>query len=291
MRQAPADRSRNAEAILWALLAAGLFALAAAMAKRAILDFHVLQILFFRQIIVLASAVPVISRDFPACLRTSQPGWHLLRLMGAFTALSCGIWAVAVLPLTTALTLGFAQVFFGVGLAALLLGEPVGRHRIGAVIAGFVGILVILRPGLDGLILPGAPIPLAGALGAAVAIIAVRRLAQTETTASLLTYQAVFVGLLAGIPLLWLWQTPDMRGLALLLAIGGTATLGQWLGIRALRLGEVSVIGPIEYTKIIYAAGFGLVFFGEIPDLFTVIGAVIISAAALSILKREARPR
>ncbi len=281
----------NIQGALWALLATGVFAMVAALAKLAVAEYHVLQILFFRQMMVLLSALPSISRDFPQSLKTQHPVMHVARLMGAFVALSCGIWAVAVLPLTTAITLGFAKAFFVALLAMRFLGEPVGTHRIGAVIVGFIGVLVVMRPGLAGVIDAHFLIPLAGALGAAVAMTSVRRLSQSESTATLLVYQAVFVGVLAGVPLFWLWQTPDLEGFVLLIAMSGLATLGQWVGVQALRLGEASVIGTIQYTQLIFAALLGIVVFGEWPDASTLTGAGIIILSAVYILRREARAR
>ena len=278
----------NVRGVLWALLATGVFATVAAMAKVAVTEFHVLQILFFRQVIVFLSSLPSIAKSFPNSLKTRHPGIHAMRLLGAFVALSASIWAVAVLPLTTAITLAFAQVFFVALLAAWFLDESVGLHRIGAVIAGFVGVVVVMRPGVDGLINLYALIPLAGALGASIAVISVRRLSQTESTATLLVYQALFVGLLAGIPLFWVWVTPDLTGLIVLLTMGLLATIGQWAGVKALRLGEASVIGNIQYTQLIYAAILGYAVFGEVPDAYTLVGAAIIVASALYIVHREA---
>jgi drug/metabolite transporter (DMT)-like permease len=281
-------RIENVQAVLWALLATGLFATVAAMAKVAVTEYHVLQILFFRQIVVFLSALPSIAKSFPQSLKTAHPGIHTVRLLGAFVALSTSIWAVAVLPLTTAITLAFAQVFFVAILALWLLNEPVGLYRIGAVIVGFIGVVVVMRPGVDGLIDVTAFIPLVGALGAAFAVISVRKLSETESTATLLIYQAVFVGMLAGIPLFWLWKTPDFSGLLFLLSMGVLATIGQWVGVKALRMGEASVIGNIQYTQLIYATILGYALFGEIPDAYTLIGAAIIICSALFIIHREA---
>jgi len=280
--------STNLQGILWALLATGLFATVAAMAKFAVTEYHVLQILLFRQMVVLLSSVPTIAKDFPGALKTERPGLHAVRLLGAFVALSTSIWAVAVLPLTTAITLTFAQVFFVALLAMWFLKEPVGRHRISAVLVGFIGVIVVMRPGIDGLVNIYALIPLAGAVGAAFAVISVRRLSQSEPTATLLFYQAVFVGLLAGIPLIWLWVTPDLFGLFFLIAMGVLATVGQWVGVKALRLGEASVIGSIQYTQLIYAAILGYAIFDEVPDVFTSTGAAVIIGSALYIVHREA---
>lgn len=280
--------SPNLQGILWALLATGLFATVAAMAKYAVSEYHVLQILFFRQVIVFLSSLPTIAKDFPQALKTKHPWLHVVRLVGAFVALSTSIWAVAVLPLTTAITLAFAQVFFVALLAMWFLKEPVGWHRIAAVLVGFIGVVTVMRPGVDGLIDIRTFIPLAGAAGAAVAVISVRRLSQSESTATLLFYQAAFVGLLAGLPLIWLWVTPDLFGLFYLIAMGALATTGQWVGVQALRLGEASVIGNIQYTQLIYVAILGYLIFNEIPDQYTLIGAAFIIASALYIVHREA---
>ncbi|RBW50451.1 EamA/RhaT family transporter [Phaeobacter gallaeciensis] len=279
--------SNNVRGILWALLATGLFAVTGAMAKIAVTEYHVLQILFFRQIVVFMSALPAITASFPESLKTHHPGWHAIRLVGAFVALSSGIWAVAVLPLTTAITLGFVQVFFVALLSAQILRERVGAQRLVAICAGFLGVVIILRPGTGGVADWNAFIPIAGAMGAAVAVISVRKLSQTESTATLLAYQSIFVGVLAAIPLPWFWKTPDLIGFSFLLAMGVIATGGQWFGVKALRLAEASVIGNIQYMQLIYASLLGFVIFDEVPDLFTISGAVVIVGSALYLLHHE----
>lgn len=277
----------NTRGILWALGAAACFATVAAMAKGAVDEFHVLQILFFRQMVVFASTLPTVARTLPDSLKTKHPGWHALRLAGAFASLACGIWAVAVLPLTTATTLGFANVFFVALLAMWFLNERVGWHRIAAIVAGFIGVVIVMRPGVDAGVATYAVIPLGAALGAAVARLAVRKLSQTESTATLLVYQSLFVGVMSGVPLLWLWVTPGFFDVVYLLTMGVLATLGQWIGIKALRLGEASVVSSIDYTQLIYAAVLGFAVFGEVPDLYTVVGACVIVGAAVYMFHRE----
>lgn len=277
----------NTRGILWALLSSALYALVAALAKVAVDEYHVLQILFFRQIVVLLSTLPSVSKTFPHCFKTNYPMIHAVRLTGAFVALSCGIWAVAVLPLTTAITLGFTQVFFVALFAYYLLREKVGVHRVSAIFVGFIGVVVVTRPGVNGFFDMYALVPILGAMGAAVAVTSVRKLSQTESTATLLVYQAIFIGVLAGIPLLWFWKTPDLSGLILLFSIGAISTIGQWIGVKALRLGEASVIGYIQYVQLIYAALLGFFVFREIPGSYTLSGAAIIILAALYIFHRE----
>ncbi len=283
--------SDNVRGSLWFLLATGLFAVAFAMAKEASVQFHVLQILFFRQLVIFVSTLPTMVRHFPQALKTERPGLHAIRLVGAFVALSSGIWAVSVLPLTTAITLTFAQVFFVTLLSALVLGEPVDRVRIGAVIGGFIGVLVVMRPGVAGFLDWFALVPLVGAFGAAVAVISVRQLSQSDRIATLLIYQAWFVGLVAGIALLWLWVTPDLEWLFYLLIMGVIATAAQWAGVRGLRMGEASVIGAMQYSQLIYAAALGYLMFGEVPDRYTLGGAVIIITSALVMMRWEMKTK
>ena len=278
----------NAKGILWALVAALLYATAAAMAKVAVNEFHVLQILFFRQIVVFLSSLPSIAKSFPDSLKTEHSGIHVLRLVGAFVALFCGIWAVAVLPLTTAITLSFAQAFFVALLALWFLNESFGRRRVIAIIVGFLGVVIIMRPGVEGLAHLSALIPVVGAMGAALAVISVRKLSQTESTATLLVYQSTFVGLLAGVPLIWFWVTPDFSDLLFLFAMGIVAAAGQWVGVKSLRLGEASVIGSVQYIQLVFAAAIGFSLFGEIPDTHTVMGALVIVGSSLYMLHREA---
>ncbi len=282
------QKADNIMGILWALLATALFAIVAAMAKVAITEYHVLQILFFRQIIVFLSCLPSIAKSYPGSLATRHPKMHAARLTGAFVALSCSIWALAVLPLTTAITLGFAQVFFVALLALGFLNEPVGMHRIGAVVVGFIGVVIVMRPGVEGIVVAHALIPILGALGAGVAVISVRKLSQTESTATLLVYQASFVGALAGMPLFWLWVNPDLYGTLFLLTMGVVATIANWVGIKALRLGEASVVGNIQYMQLIYAAILGFFLFNEVPDIYTIVGAAIIIGSSIYIVHREA---
>jgi drug/metabolite transporter (DMT)-like permease len=279
--------SNNLKGVFWALIATALFAAAAAMAKVSVESYHVLQILFFRQLVVFISSLPSIAQSFPASLKTQRPLIHTFRLIGAFIALSGSIWAVSVLPLTTATTLGFAQVFFIALLALYFLKEPVGKHRLSAVVVGFLGVIVVMRPGVDGVLNIHAFIPIVAALGASVAIISVRKLSQTESTSTLMLYQALFVGVLSGVPLLWLWVTPNLPDLLFLLTMGVLAAGGQWAGVIALRLGEASVIGNIQYVQLIYVTLLGFILFAEVPDKYTLIGAAIIISSSVYLMHRE----
>ncbi|WP_319533183.1 DMT family transporter [uncultured Cohaesibacter sp.] len=297
--------SKNVKAILWALFATAIFTIVATMAKIAVKDYHFLQILLFRQIVVFLSTLPTLLRTLPDSLKTPHPLLHSARLLGSFVALTGGILAVKGLPLTNATTLGFSTIFFVALLAALFLNEPLGPHRLGAILIGFIGVLIAVRPDASGLQNPYSLVALAAAFGGAVAAISVRKLSQTESTATLLVYQALFVGLLAAIPLFvpmfWplfqsshdlsapLWKQPDLTDTVFLFSMGILSAIGQWIAIHAMRLGEAALVKSVDYVKLLYAALFGFIFFAEVPDEHTLAGAGLIILASLYILHREAR--
>jgi len=132
-------------------------------------------------------------------------------------------------------------------------------------------------------------IPLFGAIGAVVAVVSIRKLAASESTATLLLYQSVFVGLLAGLPLFWFWITPNIADFIFLIAIGLIAALAQWFEVSALRLGEASVVFTIKYTDLLFAIMLGFVVFGEFPDRSTILGAFVIIGSAIYLFRREIR--
>ncbi len=275
--------SKHQKAIFLALIATALVALTAAMAKTAAAEVPVLEILFFRQIVVLASTLPAFVNT-KSILRSAKPALHSLRLLGAVTALGFGLWAVAVLPLTTAITLSFMQVIFVALMAPWFLGEPANRNRMLATMLGFVGVILFLNP--TGLADIRIFIPLVGAFGAAIALLTVRRLSQSESTDTLLAYQAIFIGAFAAVPMLWLWKTPSLPTLALLFGIGALATFSQRLSIHALRLGHATIIANIGYTQILYATLLGMLLFGETLTMREAVSTgLIISAALLTTAK------
>ena len=280
--------TRNLEGIAVALVATALYTLTAALGKHAAVDYHVLQILFVRQVIVLLSVVPTIAKDFPENLKTRHPVQHGFRMIGAFLALAGGLWAVTLMPLTTAVVLMFSQTFLVSLLAMWFLGERLGWHRGLSIVACFVGVIVVMRPGADSFGGWEMLVPLVASMGAAVAVVCVRRLSQTEKTATLLVWQAGFVGLMSGLPMFWLWVQPSLADFLLLVGIGVIATLAQWLGIRALRLGEASIISSIKYTELVFAGILGWLMFADVLDVPTLTGAAIIIAAALYMIRREA---
>lgn len=251
----------------------------------------VFEIIFFRNAFAFLPLGLYISRTTGfEVLRTQRPLGHLVRSAVGLTGMVCGFSAVQHLPLTEATALQFASPLFMTALSALILAEPVGRHRWGAVIVGFVGVLIMARPAPGHFNLPGVTLGLLSALGAAGAMVAIRQIANTERGPTIVFYFTLggtVLGLVGS--LIFGWVTPDLATLGLLVLAGLIGGVGQLFLTEALRVAPVGVVAPFDYTQLIWAAGIGLLIWGELPRATTLVGAVIVAGSGVYILHREMR--
>ncbi len=222
-------------------------------------------------------------------LKTQRPMGHFARSVVGLSGMVCGFSAVQYLPLTEATALQFASPLFMTALSALMLAEPVGRHRWAAVIVGFVGVLIMARPVPGHMNVPGVTLGVLSAFGAAGAMVAIRQISDTEKGPTIVFYftlGGVFLGLVGSA---FHWVTPDPVTLAALIVAGLIGGVGQLFLTEALRNAPIGVIAPFDYTQLVWATIFGLVVWGELPHPLTLIGAVIVAGSGAYILHRELR--
>jgi drug/metabolite transporter (DMT)-like permease len=222
-------------------------------------------------------------------LRTQRPFGHLARSAVGLTGMVCGFSAVQYLPLTEATALQFTSPLFMTALSALLLSEKVGRHRWGAVLAGFVGVLIMARPLPGHMNVPGVTLGVLSALGAAGAMVAIRQISDTERGPTIVFYFTLGGVALGAVGSAFGWVTPDPQTLGLLILAGLIGGVGQLFLTEALRQAPIGVIAPFDYTQLIWATLLGLVIWGELPHPLTLIGAVLVAASGVYILHRELR--
>ena len=255
---------------------------------------NVTQILFLRQVGMTAILLPRIVANWPDNFRTEVPQWQALRIVAALVAMTCGFTAVIHMPLADATAIGFAKSFFTTIFAILILHEVVGWRRWTATAVGFLGVVVMIRPfGLGGneAVSPYAIYALTGAAAAGLVMVVIRRLSRTDSNMTILTYQAVFVGLAMALPAWWFWVTPTLAEWGLIALLGVFSVVGQWLNIQGYRLGEASVMAVLDYMRLIYATLLGWLFFANLPDRYTWIGSAIVVGAAIYIIYREAQKK
>jgi drug/metabolite transporter (DMT)-like permease len=246
----------------------------------------VLRCLFSILLIVAFTA----SRYGLAALRTRRPGWHVIRSFLMAGSMFAFFHALRHIPLADVIIIAFAAPLIITSLSRPFLGEPVGPWRWTAVVIGFVGVLVVLRPG-SGLMHPAAFIALGGSVTYACLSLTARKLRDTESTAALSVYLFGVPGLIGAVGSVGHWTAPDLAGWALFAVCGFFGGLGFVFINGAYRQAQAAVIVPFEYTGLIWAAAAGFLIWGEVPGTNTWVGAAIIIASGLFILFRETAVR
>lgn len=280
----------NLRGALILMVAAGLFAAMTVLIKLLGTRLHVTQILLVRQVVMTAIVAPAIMRGFPGVLRTSVPGLQLVRIALALGAMLMGFSAVIHMPLADATALGFAKSFFVTIFALFILKETVGPRRWAAVAAGFAGVLIMLQPGSDSFTVFGLMAVAAAACAGAVMVI-IRLMSRTESSTTILTWQALGVGIAMTVPGILYWQAPTAEEWGLLIAMGVISYLAQMANIRAYKWGEASLLASLDYVRLLYAAAFGWLIFSTLPGPATWIGAGLIVASSIYTIWREAQAR
>lgn len=195
--------------------------------------------------------------------------------------------AIAYLPLATAVAIAFVQPLLVTALSVPLLGEKVGPRRWAAVVAGFAGALIIVRPGAG--MHWAALLPLCMAFTSGLNQVMTRRVAVLDQPATSLLYNAVLGVAVMSLAAPFDWRPPDGAGWAMLAAVGLLGGAGHMLMILAFARAPASLLAPFSYTQLVWATLFGLVLFGDLPDRWTIIGAAVIVGSGLYVLYRERR--
>jgi drug/metabolite transporter (DMT)-like permease len=267
------------------------FAVMDALVKDLGARYPTMQIVFFRSLFAFVPIVFLILHGGSLkALKVNSITGHLLRSLVGIGAMFCFFHAYVRMPLADVVAISFAAPVFVVALSVPLLGEKVGPRRWAAVLVGFIGVVIMIRPGA-GLLTSVALVPLIGTLFFALAMIVLRRLGRTETSASVAFTFTLACTTVSGLALPFVWVAPDLVDLIALIAVGLLGGVGQILMTTAFKHGDVAVIAPFEYTAMIWATLLGFVFWSEVPGLNIWIGVAIVMASGLFILFREANLR
>lgn len=226
------------------------------------------------------------SRNWTAW-RTARPLAHLWRAAIGLTTMLLGFAALFYLPLAEATTIGFAAPLFAVMLSALLLKEPVGRHRWSAVVIGFAGVLIVTRPDSAHLPAIGLALALAAAFGSGIVTITLRQIGRTEGTQTSVLWFTGLATLALGTTLPFHGTGHDPWTWAILFGLGLSGGLGQIFLTSSLRYAPVSVVVPFDYAQILWAALLGWLIFADHAPATTWAGAAVIVASGLYTVHRE----
>jgi drug/metabolite transporter (DMT)-like permease len=248
------------------------------------------EVAFLRNVFGLVVILPLLVRRGPSLFYTQKLGLHVMRaVLNVFSMLAFFI-GLSLTPIARATALSFTAPLFIALLGALLLGEVFRWRRWTAIVCGFVGTLVILRPGIQALDL-GAMLVIGSSLLWGLAIIDIKVLGRTESTMTITAYVTVLMIPMTLAPAMFVWQTPPPELWGWLIFIGVIGTLGQIVVTDALKLADMSVLMPLDFLKLVWATIFGIVLFAEVPDFLTWVGAAIVFASSFYIAWRESKVR
>lgn len=280
---------RPLRGIAFGVSAIALLSVVDVLAKILVASHSVAEVIFFRSLVALPLVVLVAHRHGGlAALRPKRTRLQALRAGAGVIAVTFFFLGLRHLPLAEATAILFAAPLFMTLLSVPLLGETVGPHRLGAVFFGFIGVLVVTRPGTGAASL-AALLPLAAALAYALSMIVTRRLTRSETNISMIFIMTVAMLVLSGLVLPLAWAPPAPADLALMAALGVISTAAHLALVEAYRNAPVAVVAPFDYTAMFWAVVFGYLFWDELPGLVVWGGIAIIVASGLYVLFREAR--
>lgn len=283
----PPTRSDNLRGISLMLLGFFSFAACDVQAKLLTETFHPAQVVWFRQIGLAVGMVVLILLRGSHILRSHLPVLQIARGLMAVGSAVCFILAVSFVPLADVVAVTFIAPFIVTVLGAVFLREPVGIRRWAAVSVGFVGMLIVIRPGL-GVFHPAIGFAVAAACFFSLRQVLSRSLSGTDPVVTTVAYTSLTSITVVTLALPFVWRTPDEIGLWLIVAgLAATAALGEVLVIRALDIAQAVVVAPMHYSMIIWGTFYGYVVFSDLPDGWTLLGCGIIIASGLYTLHRE----
>jgi drug/metabolite transporter (DMT)-like permease len=272
--------------MVYMLACAFAFAAMNAIIRHLSADLHPLEIAFFRSLFGLLTFAPVFIRHGIEPLRTRRPAMHLLR--GGLNVVSMTLFftAISLVPLAKVAALGFTAPLFATILAVALLGEAIRARRITALVVGFTGTMIILRPGFVALDL-GAILVLVSSLGYATGLIVIKSLTRTESSTTISIYAMLFTTPATFLLALSVWQTPSWTQVAWMAAIGAIGSLAHLAFAEAVKAVDITAVMPLDFTKLVWSAIIGYLAFAEVPDAWTWLGGTVIFAAVVYIAYRE----
>lgn len=281
MSQEATYRNQPVAGALAVLGASLIFALLGALIKIVSSSLTNEIVVFFRNFCALVFILPWFWHSRPqGGVKTTCFQLHLLRSITGLGAMYCFFYAIAHLPLSEAFLLIATAPLFIPLIAYIWIKEPVFRKVRGAIILGFIGIILILKPGI-GMFKPVALVGLVAGIFAALAMVSIRRMSTTEPTILIVFYFTLLSTLISAVPLIWSWRSPQFEIWWLLLLIGLLAAVGQFLLTIGYSLAPAAQIGPFTYSNVVFAAFLGWMLWGEALDYLTWVGAFLICVAGV----------
>ena len=287
----PVVRDDPIRAVIWITLAMAVFAvLAACSRKAALMGMHPLQIVFLRNLSATLFLMPMLVMRGRALLRSNALHLYGVRVGISIFSMTAWFYALALIPVAEVTAIGFLAPLFGTLGAIVFLGEKVRIRRWTALIIGFLGAMIILRPGTESFGL-GQACAIFNAMSSGLVTVLLKQLSSEDDSGKIVFLTTVLMLPPTLIPALFVWETPGWEFAPVILTIGFTAVLGHYCLMRGFASTDASLVMTFDFSRLPFAVLIGWWMFGEVTDVWTWVGAAIIFASAIYITRREARLR
>lgn len=281
-----AGLSGTVRAFSWVTASAVSYALMISIVREVAPGIHVFEIVFFRSLFGTMLMIPWAMRQGLGAFRTPKIGLLALRGVGAFVASSCLFFAITLMPLGEMMAISFTRPIFGSIAAIIFLGEVASGRRWTAIVVGFAGALIVIRPGLQVLNL-GTIFVLVAITAQVMNIIIIKYVSRTTGPDTIALFHGIFIVPLALIPTLFVWTTPDFSQFIWLLGAGATSMLVQRTLMRGFAATDATLVMAFNFVRLPIAALAGFVFFSEIPEIWVWIGGAVIFASTVLLAQSE----
>ena len=250
-------------------------------------DLHPIIICFYRCLMGLIIITPFVARNNFRALQTDNMRLQIFRALINIISMICWFSAIGMMHFEKATALGFTTPLFTTVLAVLILGEVIRFHRTAALLLGFIGILIIIRPGY----VPfefGTILMLIASFSFSFVLIFVKKLSATDSSLTIIFYHLLYMTPVFFILSLFYWQTITLDQIIIFSLMGASGLLSHWCLAKAFKMSDPTFVMPLQFTKLIWASLIGLFIFAEQPDIWTWIGGIIIFISVVYITYREA---
>ncbi len=250
-------------------------------------DLHPIIICFYRSLMGLILITPFVVRNNFRALQTKNMRLQIFRASINVISMICWFSAIGMMHFEKATALGFTTPLFTTVLAVIVLGEVIRFHRTAALLLGFIGIIIIIRPGY----VPfefGTILMLVASFSFSFVLIFVKKLSATDSSITIIFYHLLYMTPVFFILSLFYWENINLNQLIIFTLMGASGLLSHWCLAQAFKMSDTTFVMPLQFTKLIWASLIGLFLFAEQPDIWTWVGGVIIFISVVYITYREA---
>ena len=284
--ESQARPSGSSIGILWMLLTMLLFVSMDTAAKHLSQSYPVLQVVWARYIFHALLLALYLNRRLPGLMRTQRLGIQLFRSLLLLITTVLFFTGISLIPLADASAIMFVAPILVTALSIPMLGEQVGARRWASIAVGFIGALIVIRPGGESVQL-AALLPFGAACCYALYQVITRSLSHSDQPLTTLVYTALVGAVVMCVVVPFDWKTPDTSGWLFMILIGFLGGVSQFTLIKAFQAAPATTVTPFSYSSLIWATLYGFLVFGDLPDAWTIIGAIVIAASGLYIFHRE----